>query len=299
MTIPAFINPGAGNADDASGALEAAGGVEVRKTEPADLAEAITKALDDGTRRIIIAGGDGSVAGAAAVIAGTNVSLGIVPAGTLNHLAKDLGIPLDLEEAARLAVGGDEITVDVARAGERLFINTSSLGAYVAFVRTRERLEPRLGYWIASFVASVRLLFTLRLFTVEIEVEGEERQYRTPLVFVGVGERELKLPRVGGRVEGGGRGLHVLIVQGRTGARLFALALAAAARGLDSVSRGPSIDAFLVDRCSIELPRRTAHIAVDGEIVEVQGRVEYALWRDALRVVAPPAASLEKDSRPG
>ena len=299
MTIPAFINPGAGNADEASGAIEAAGGVEVRKTEPADLAEAITKALDGGARRIIIAGGDGSVAGAASVIAGSDVSLGIVPAGTLNHLAKDLGIPLDLEEAARLAVGGDVITVDVARAGERLFINTSSLGAYVAFVRTRERLEPRLGYWIASFVASVRLLFTLRLFTVEIEVEGEKRQYRTPLVFVGVGERELKLPKVGGRVEGGGRGLHVLIVEGRTGARLFALALAAAARGLDSVSRGPSIDAFLVDRCSIELPRRTAHIAVDGEIVEVQGRVEYALWRDALRVVAPPATSLEKDSRAG
>ena len=146
LTIPAFINPGAGNADEASGAIEAAGGVEVRKTEPADLAEAITKALDGGARRIIIAGGDGSVAGAASVIAGSDVSLGIVPAGTLNHLAKDLGIPLDLEEAARLAVGGDVITVDVARAGERLFINTSSLGAYVAFVRTRERLEPRLGY---------------------------------------------------------------------------------------------------------------------------------------------------------
>ncbi len=299
MTIPAFINPGAGNADEASAALEAAGGIEVRKTEPANLSEAITRALDGGARRIIIAGGDGSVAGAASVVAGTDVSLGIVPAGTLNHLAKDLGIPLDLEEAARLAVAGDVITVDVARAGERLFINTSSLGAYVVFVRTRERLEPRLGYWIASFVASVRLLFTLRLFTVEIEVEGEKRRYRTPLVFVGVGERELKLPKVGGRVEGGGRGLHVLIVQGRTGARLFALALAAAARGLESVSRGPSIDAFLVDRCSIELPRRTGRIAVDGEIVEVQGRVEYALWRDALRVVAPPATSLEKDSGAG
>jgi diacylglycerol kinase family enzyme len=115
-------------------------------------------------------------------------------------------------------------------------------------------------------------------------------------VFIGVGERDLKLPKLGGRVEGGRRGLHVLVVQGRTGARLFVLALAAAARGLESVARGPAIDAFLVDRCRIDLPKRSVRIALDGEIVATEGPVEYALWRDALRVVVPAAASLEKGS---
>ena len=297
VKIAGFINPGAGRASDARTALEAPGGVEIHEGD--DLEQRVSAAIDAGADRIIVAGGDGSVAGAAAVVAGTEISLGIVPAGTLNHLAKDLHIPLDLGEAARLAVTGAVTTVDVGRAGDRIFLNTSSVGAYVLFVRTRERMEPRLGYWLASIVASIRLLFGLRLFTVELEVEGVKRHYRTPLVFVGVGERELKVPKLGGRVEGGQRGLHVIVVQGRTGARLFVLALAAAARGLEPVARGPAVDAFLVDRCTIDLPANSARIAVDGEIVGAAGRVEYTLWRDALRVVVPPATSLEKDSRAG
>ena len=297
MKIQAFINPDAGRGGKARDALAEAGPVEIHEME--DLERQVGDAIRDGATRVIVAGGDGSIAGAAAVIAGTEVSLGVLPAGTLNHLAKDLRIPLDLEEAARLAATGKVTTIDIARAGDRVFINTSSLGAYVAFVRTRERLEPALGYWLASFAASMRLLFGLRLFTVEIEVDGARRRYRTPLVFVGVGERELTLPKLGGRVEGGKRGLHVLVVSGRTGARLFALALAAAARGLESVASGPAVDAFLVDRCRIEPPRRSARIALDGEIATVEGPVEYSIWRDALRVVVPDATSLEKDSRPG
>lgn len=296
MTTRAFVNPGAGKASDVRTALDATGGIEVSETEPADLAREITAAIADGAERIVVAGGDGSVAAAAGVLAGTSIVLGIVPAGTLNHLAKDLRIPLDLGEAAALAATTDATTVDVARAGERIFINTSSLGAYVVFVRTRERLEPRLGYWLASLVASMRLLFTLRLFTVELEVEGAKRRYRTPLVFIGVGEREVKLPKLGGRVEGGARGLHVIVVSGRTGARLFALALAAAARGLDSVARGPALDAFLVERCTIELPAHRSRIAVDGEIIEARGTIEYTLWRDALHVAVPQATRLDKAS---
>src|SRR5688572_15831311 len=187
--IPAFINPSAGNAAAAREALEQAGGVEVRETDPGALAAAIAAAVRDGATRIIVAGGDGSLATAAGIIAGKDVSLGILPAGTLNHLAKDLGIPLDLGEAARIAVAGETRTIDVGRAGERIFLNTSSLGAYVVYVRMRERLERRFGYWLASLVASVRLMFRLRLFGVELEAEGKRRTHRTPLIFVGIGER--------------------------------------------------------------------------------------------------------------
>jgi diacylglycerol kinase family enzyme len=297
VSIPAFINPAAGNAREARDALHRAGGVEVREVEPAGLPKALEAAVREGASRIIVAGGDGSIAAAAGIIAGTEVSLGILPAGTLNHLAKDLGIPLDLADAARVAVAGEVTTIDVGRAGQRIFVNTSSLGAYVAYVRTRERLERRFGYWLASLVASVRILFGLHLFGVELDVEARRRDYRTPLVFIGVGEREVRLPRLGGRVKEGRRGLHVIVVQGRTGARLLALALAAAARGLESVSRGPALDAMLVERCRIELPFRTANIGVDGEIIAAEGAIEYALWRDALRVVVPAATSLDKDSR--
>ena len=289
VTVPAFINPGAGNAAEARKALEAAGGIEVRETDPSGLVDAIRQAVKEGATRIIVAGGDGTVAAAASVVAGTEVSIGILPAGTLNHLAKDLHIPMDLAEAARIAVGGTMTTIDVGRAGDRIFLNTSSVGAYVLFVRTRERLERRLGYWLASLVAAVRIAFRLKRFRVELDLEGTKREYRTPLIFIGIGERELKLPHLGGRVDNGQRGLHVLVVESSNSARLLALAFAAAARGLESAARSPALDAHLVERCRIDLPFRTARISVDGEIIEVTGPLEYSIWRDALRVVVPLA----------
>ena len=297
--IPAFINPAAGNAKEARDALHAAGDIEVREVDPAGLAAAIRVAVREGARRIIVAGGDGTIAAAAGVVAGTDVAIGILPAGTLNHLAKDIGIPLDLAEAARVAVRGAETTIDVGRAGDRIFLNTSSVGAYVLFVRIRERLEPRLGYWLASLAASVRLMFRVRRVWVELEVDGERRRYRTPLIFIGVGEREVKAPKLGGRVEHGKRGLHVIVIQSRSGARLLALAFAAVARGLRSVADGPTLDEAVVDTCRIELPFAVVRIAVDGEIIEVHGPIEYTIWRDALRVVVPGDTSLELGSRAG
>ncbi len=297
--IPAFINPAAGNAKEARDALRAGGDIDIREADPANLVAAIRVAVHEGARRVIVAGGDGTIAAAASVIAGTDVSIGILPAGTLNHLAKDLGIPLDLGDAARVAVHGVERTIDVGRAGDRLFLNTSSVGAYVLFVRIRERLEPRLGYWLASLVASARLMFRVRRVHVELEADGQRRRYRTPLIFIGVGERELKAPKLGGRVQSGRRGLHVIVVQSRSGARLLALAFAAAARGLRSVSEGPTLDEAMVDACRIELPFSSARVAVDGEIVEMHGPLEYTIWRDALRVVVPRGPRLEMDSSDG
>jgi diacylglycerol kinase family enzyme len=133
----------------------------------------------------------------------------------------------------------------------------------------------------------LRILFQLRTFAVEVEVEGKPRIYRTPLVFIGVGERELQLPTLGSRVGGGQRGLHVMVVRGRTRARLLAIALAAVAKGVDAVARTPQLDSFVVDRCRIKLRRPTA-VAIDGELVAMRTTLEYELRRDALRVVCPP-----------
>src|SRR6185295_11107390 len=122
------------------------------------------------------------------------VELAILPGGTLNHLAKELSVPLGFADAARLAVSGRASPVDVASVNDRIFVNTSSVGAYVRFVRHRDQLEARLGYHIASLAAGVRLVVRMPTFRVTLEVEGATREYVTPLVFVGVGERELKLP---------------------------------------------------------------------------------------------------------
>jgi len=281
--IPAFINPTSANATDARAALTAAGAFDVRDVSPTGVAREIARAVAAGARRILVAGGDGTIGTAAGALAGTNVELAILPCGTLNHLAKDLRLPLDLTAAARVAASGHTAVVDGATVNGRLFLNTSSVGTYVTFVRARERLERRLGYRLASVVAAVRLLVHLPVFRITLRVNGTKHEYVTPLVFIAVGERELKLPTLGARVDHGRPGLHVMVVRRRSGARTLALALAAATRGVRAIARTPALDAFLVDECRIE--PRTRVVALDGELVALEPPLEYRHLPACLRVV--------------
>jgi diacylglycerol kinase family enzyme len=282
------LNPGSGNADAAKEALAKAG-IEVEAVRPDELEQRIKRAIDEGAKRILVAGGDGTIATAATLVAKTDRELAVLPSGTLNHFARDHGIPTDLEKAALVARNGQVVEADIAYVGDSVFLNTSSIGAYVTFVRVRERFEKYLGYRIASIVALVRTWAGLRTFTVTLEVEGAKKTYRSSMVFIGSGERELKLPTLGSRVKNGRRGLHVMIVDGRKRSRLFAVALAGIAKGTKGAEELPEFDDFLVESCRIDLTRSTATIGVDGELKQFQTPLDYRIERDALRlVVAPP-----------
>jgi diacylglycerol kinase family enzyme len=287
-TLKAFLNAACGNAGAAREAIAAAG-FELEAVQPRELEQHLRKAIDEGTKRILVAGGDGTIATAAALVAKTGTELAILPGGTLNHFARDHGIPTDLGKAALIARDGPIVGADIGYINDCVFLNTSSLGSYVTFVRERERLEKHLCYSIASVIAFARMMAEIRTFSVTLEAEGQKKTYRTSLVFIGVGERELKLPSLGSRVKNGRRGLHVMIVQGRKRARLFALALAGITRGTHEAEKLPEFAEFLVDSCRIDLTRPTATIGLDGELKRFRAPLDYHIERDALHlVVAPP-----------
>jgi diacylglycerol kinase family enzyme len=281
--IPAIVNKKAGTAAQALEALEKAGGFEIHAVEPDQIRETAKSLVSKRTKRILVCGGDGTVATVAHVVANTGVELAILPGGTLNHLAKHLGLPEDLAEAAEVARTGITRRLDAGRLNDATFLNTSSVGAYEVFVRRRDKLEKRWGYTIASLLAGLQILFRTPLTRVTVEVDGVERVYRTPLVFVGVGERELRIPTLGSRSDHGKRGLHLMIVRSRTGARLASLAIQAAAKGVRAVSRTPAMDSVIVDRCSIEMHNDTA--SIDGELIPVKAPLEYEFLPNLLTVV--------------
>ena len=286
--VKAFLNSRCGNAEAAREALAKAG-FEMEAVEPTDLESRLKQAIDHGTKRILVAGGDGTIATAAALVAKKDIELAILPGGTLNHFAKDHGIPTDLGEAATAAGRGPVVRADIGYVNDCVFLNTSSLGAYVTFVRERESLEKRFGYSIASAIAFAKMMAEIRTFSVTFEVEGQKKTYRTSLVFIGVGERELKLPILGSRVKNGKHGLHVMIVQGRKRARLFALALAGITKGRREAERLPEFEEFIVDSCRIDLTRPMATIGLDGELKRFTTPLDYNIEREALRlVVAAP-----------
>ncbi|HTK53749.1 MAG TPA: diacylglycerol kinase family protein [Gemmatimonadaceae bacterium] len=292
--IHAFVNLSSGSGEAAREALEGVGVFDVAPCHPEHLDRQIEQAVREGAERVVVAGGDGTIAKAAAALVGKKTALAVVPGGTLNHFAKDHGIPRDPVEAAELSATGATTTTDVGTVNGRVFLNTTSVGAYVVFVRTRERLERRFGYRLATVIAAVRLLGRIRAFTVEMELDGQPQRYQSALVFVGVGERELQLPSVGGLAQNGRRGLHVIVVRGGTWARLVAAGLVAAFRGNDAVKRERLADSYVVDACRIVLRRRRGRVAVDGEIVEMSSPLDYRIEYDALRLVVPPDAAQDE-----
>jgi diacylglycerol kinase family enzyme len=277
-----------GNAEKAREAISTAG-FELDVIQPADMEKRLTEAIEGDTKRILVAGGDGTIATAASLIAQTDVELAILPGGTLNHFARDHDIPTDLAKAALVAREGRVIGADIGYVNDCVFLHTSSIGAYVTFVRDRENLEKRFGYTIASFFAFIRTLGQLRTFTVTVEIDGNKKSFRCSMVFIGVGERELKVPTLGSRVKNGRRGLHLMIVRGRRKARLFVVALAGLARGTKEAQKLPEFEEIIVDSCRIDLNRSRTTVGLDGELKRLQTPLDYRIARDAISlVVAPP-----------
>ena len=136
--IAVVLNPGSGGGDaqaaaDKIVALFEAAGKKVRIRIPrnaVEIASLARDAADAGAEAVVAAGGDGSVSAVAGALAGSLVPLGVLPVGTLNHFARDLGIPTELEDAVRLIVSGQTIRVDVGEVNGRTFINNCSLGLY-------------------------------------------------------------------------------------------------------------------------------------------------------------------------
>jgi diacylglycerol kinase family enzyme len=292
MMVPAYVNLAGGSAKAALEALEGHAGFDLRPTEPANLTAALREAASAGVPRVLIAGGDGTIASAASVLAGTSTALAVLPGGTLNHFARDHGIPTDLAEALEVAGQGRISRVDVGYLNDQLFLNTSSVGAYVRFVETRDRMQGALGYWAASVVAGLRVLGSLRHTRVTLEAEGRKRVYRARLVFIAVGERSLVPPGLGRPVGDPGGALHVVVSRGRRQARRLARAFAMTDRGLPVKAKPLGVETALVQRLRLDLPRTRVKVAMDGEIRWQRTPLEYRLVPGALNlVVAEPEAA--------
>src|SRR5438128_704857 len=113
VMTPAFVNPDAGRGRAALDALSGAAGFAVHRLPPDRLAGALGETVSQAVPRVLVAGGDGTVALAASVLAGTATALAVLPAGTLNHFARDHGLPINPEQAIQLAREGTPRAVDV------------------------------------------------------------------------------------------------------------------------------------------------------------------------------------------
>lgn len=260
---------------------------EVRPIPGPALCDAAREAAcDEGLQLIAMAGGDGTVNAGASALAGTGRTMGILPLGTLNHFARDLGIPQDIEGAVRTMVRGRVREVDVGEVNGQVFVNNSSIGAYPAAVRERERLRSEDGHgkWPAMMRAALSTLHRYPLVTVTLRMLEGEVRITTPIVFVGNNRYDTNLFRLGGRqaLDRGELWLYVLRDTGRFGLlRLAARAL------LGRLRQSRDFEALGLPDLMVEDRRGEIPVAVDGEVLRMATPVRYRVRPRDLRVMVP------------
>jgi diacylglycerol kinase family enzyme len=243
-------------------------------------------AVADGAELVVAGGGDGTLSCVAGALAGTDTKLGVLPLGTLNHFARDLGIPAEIENAAKLIAQGRERRIDVAELNGRVFINNSAIGLYPLMVSDREGQEERLGRpkRLAMLVAASRTLLRFSTRRLTLTVNDFTAQVDTPLLFVGNNDYRLEMPNAGTREHLDRGELCVIVMRRKSRWGFFAAAVRALA-GRDRRTDVVRLEDVLQLRVDAARPFLT--ISLDGETEHMATPLMYRIRPKALRVIAP------------
>lgn len=237
---------------------------------------------------LVAGGGDGTISLAASVAVRAGITLGILPLGTLNHLARDAGIPPDLEAAAAIIAAGNVRRIDVAELNGRIFVNNSAVGLYPVMVRQREAQRRKLGRSkrLAMLVASIRALRHFGRYRLRIRAGGQEAPIRTPLLFVGNNRYETALFTLGHRsaLDHGELCLYALLA--RTRRQLIGIALRGMIGTLDQQQDFVSLTG--ISEVEVEAERPMLSVSADGETLQVETPLHYRILPGALRLLIPP-----------
>ena len=281
-----ITNPGAGSPTDReliARARERLRDAEMLELRPGvDLAAAVAEALRQG-RVVVAAGGDGTVNTVVQHVAGRG-TLGVLPTGTLNHFARDLGLR-DPDAALDALQGGESRSIDVGMANGAFFVNNAGLGLYPEGVRERERSEHRWGKLAASLGATARLLRTASPLVGTIEADGDRRALFAWVVFVGNNRFGSVPGRLGTRTRLDEGVLDVGVVT--AGRRAVSRAKAAwrLAKGRPWESR--RLVRTDARRVVVRLEGPARPVSMDGEQGDPTDSLDVGLVPGGLRVVVP------------
>lgn len=179
---------GVSDLDAAMRVLENAG-IDIVEAELAGRESMTEEILEDAARcdMVIVGGGDGTLNCAAPGLMQSGLKLGILPLGTANDLARTLGIPTDIEEAARIIAAGHTQRIDLGEVNGFPYFNVASIGFSASLAR-RLTSEAKKKWGVLGYaLASLNLLSESRPFTVTIEHDGRTERVRTIQVSVGNG----------------------------------------------------------------------------------------------------------------
>lgn len=289
--LPVIVNAGGGAASRAGDKLEdqlkdAFGKVGVAIDlilVPGDeIAKTLAKILKT-NERVAIGGGDGTIGSAALAVANSGATLGVLPLGTRNHLARQLDVGPELDKAVAAIVAGHTREIDLGRIGDRGFVNNVSIGLYPELVKLRD--DAPLPKAIANIPAAWITLKRLRHHRLRVTIDGAAEIIRTPMLFVGNNIYSLEPGALGQResLEDGKLGVYAVAAKSRLGLIGFAIS---ALRGRVDYER----DFAQLTACrsmTVDAHARSLDVAVDGEPLRLRTPIKIEIMPRVLKVFAP------------
>ena len=262
-----------------------AGEPEIRIVEGPLVRMAASDALARGSKILVAGGGDGTVSSVASAIEGSDAALGILPLGTLNHFAKDVGVPLDLDDAIRVVAAGRLIRVDVADVNGHSFINNASIGMYASLIAERQALQ-RLGRhkWLAHGLAAARVWRRYHRLHVLLGGDGRQRALRTPFVFIGNNEYQLSGLELGGRTTLDAGRLQVCMAPGMPRHRVARMILVAI---FGDICRLEGFESFTASQVTLNVRTSRQRVSLDGEVITLDNPLTFRIRPRILPVMVP------------
>lgn len=291
-----FLNPRAGTFasgdESALRTMAEENGLRVVEVGPGvDVRAVVREALDAGMHSFVVAGGDGSVHHVVQALVGTEGILGVVPVGSVNHLARDLDIPVgDWRAAMEIAMRGRVRQIDVGRVNGRYFLNSVMVGLYTTVSEYRERFRSMHSRWRAYAKAARLALRHFPHATLVVELDGRVETFRTQMFVIAVNGYDLSQtgmvsPKT--TFNDGRLTLYSLSFMSRT---QFIRAAAKYFRG--KIVDVEGFRSVRTTQMRVDTGKRRLRISVDGELMELDTPLQLAAVPASLLVRAPARPEL-------
>ena len=277
-----------------------AAGVEavVESVEGKDLSprlEAVKRGEGGRFDAVIGGGGDGTLNTIANALAGTDIAFGVLPLGTHNHFAKDLGVPLDLDRAAAALARGTPRDIDVGEVNGKIFLNFSSIGVHPLMVKHRDAQRNVLGRrkFVAMFVALWRVLRVLPVMRVQLWYGDTAVRRVTPSVIVCNNPHQMEVFGLTDVSYADRSRLNVYLARARRWYSVVWLIIRAAFRVLGGARK---FEVLALPELTIDTRSRHARVSIDGEVADLRTPLRYRVRPGGLKVIVP---GLEDDKVTG
>ncbi|HRX36076.1 MAG TPA: diacylglycerol kinase family protein [Aestuariivirga sp.] len=269
--------------------LKDRGRLDIQLVDGGEIVPRAAKAIAQSSHDVIVVGGgDGSLSGVAQLAAGTDVTIGVLPLGTMNMVAKSLNLDSDFESALHALRTAIPRSIDVGRVNDRVFLHQVSFGIQPRAVRVRDRIGfgSRLTKVLSTFAAFASVMMRHRSLKIVCQMNGKVERIKVQAIAISNNLFRDEQIAVSGRLDGGVLGVYRFTARHwKDYLRIVVSALRGTWKHSDHVETGQAGHVRLAARQH----KGKLLATVDGELVYLTSPIDIRIVPRSLRMLVPLA----------